>query len=229
MTEEKHAGSSTIPPEASFWHWESLSFLRAIGLLRLGYFGSVTIPIYAYFVQAWNSWAAAMQPPGVPLTLPGSLGLAFLGSVLLSAAQLLNEIFCPKIIKIYGTLRGYQGYLREHVTNDQAIAEAEFATKVRKLERKTLDRYPELADEDRKRLANEWAAVLLERDVARATEGDEASVMAYRRIWIRMNTAFWFARWTVVVCYLCAAAIAAVLIGWQVPFMFSLVRAALGL
>jgi hypothetical protein len=101
--------------------WESVSPLRSIVVLRVGYLGAAAVPVIAYGIVLWNDW----HPYRKPIHLPFNLFLTFLASTLLSVGHLLNEIFVPKLIKTYGTLHYYRRVLAEFVTNQKTITQAD--------------------------------------------------------------------------------------------------------
>lgn len=216
-------GRLAIPKASTAFEWDSLGFLRAIGLLRVGYVGTVAIPIYAYCVQSWNAWAD-LHPPALKLVLPMSLFAAFVGSVLLSVAQLLNEVFCPKVVKVYGTYRGFHSYVAEYVANERVIGGAAWEVEKTEIDEAARRHLPQADDSVRSTLSAVVATHVATVIATQTTPlpGDQALV-THRTQWEIANTAFAPVRYTIGICYVTAALIAAGLIVWQIPRMFSLV------
>lgn len=79
--------------------WEKLSEIRKIGILQLGYVGAVGVPIYANLISNIDI---------VVIKLPWNLALLFLGSIILSIGHLLNEVYCPSVIKQYKNSTEYR-------------------------------------------------------------------------------------------------------------------------
>lgn len=213
-----------LPKLAGALEWESLGLLRRIATLRIGYFGTVFIALVAYGIEAWNQAFPAKR-----IALPVSMFFAFLGSALLTVGHLLNEILCPKVIKVHTSLREYQASVAAHVDHEDAIVGAGKASDRLRLANDMSGRLPaNIPDALRDRVAQAADALAQAfSDIAQLPSPNEPLVTNYRQVWEDANQALRGVRYVIGGCYIAAAVIGVGLLLQQV-FKFSVVFRALG-
>ncbi len=205
-------GRFNIPRLAGTVEWESLGVLREIVALRVGYYGVFLIPILAYAVLEWNRISPYVIKDLPPVELPKILFFMFLGSMFLAVGHLLNEVLCPKLIKLHGTLHRYQSSLAEYVDNQDAIFRATHTASALRFNEEIMMRLspghqsPELEDLVRR------AAAALARVAVRNQELPDSNVpllTEHQKEWDAANKRLPIVRWTIAILYSLAAIVAA--------------------
>lgn len=107
------------PRLPGFLTWEALGAAREVSILRIGYFGSVVVPALAYGIEIWNR-----AHPALRVALPDDFFITYLGTILLGMGHLLNELCVPRLVKMHGTLQGYEHALAEIAANRNVIFKA---------------------------------------------------------------------------------------------------------
>lgn len=105
-------------------NWELLNRLRTIAILKVGYAGVVGIPLLALVIVKWNDLF-----PSARIDLPLHFFLLFVGSLFLSCASLLCELFCPPLIREYGGLEKYRLEIARSIESHSVITKAAVLTR----------------------------------------------------------------------------------------------------
>ncbi|MNJ33267.1 hypothetical protein D3C77_279480 [compost metagenome] len=179
---------------ASLWTWESFGALRNVSALKIGYLGALAVPVFSYWVNYVNSFF-----PESKIELSLSLFLTFLGSVLLSLADLLNEIACPKIIKTHKNSSAYRKELAELVTDDEKIFNAGRIAEILRVVNYLRELYPDAEESALKKIAESIARRALE-DLVTPTDNDVV-VTGYLKNWDTANTSMPLIRGIILLLY----------------------------
>jgi hypothetical protein len=205
-------GRFNIPRLAGAVEWESLGLLREIVALRVGYYGVFLIPILAYAVLEWNRIAPFLIKDMPPVELPKILFFIFLGSMFLALGHLLNEVLCPKLIKLHGTLHRYQSTLAEYVANQDAIFRAaQTAEQLIILHEIRMKLPSEQGSPELEELTRRTAAATA-RAIAQSWQLPDSSLpllTGHQKEWDAANTRLPVVRWAIATLYGLAAAVAA--------------------
>lgn len=205
-------GRFSLPSLAGGLEWESLGLLRAIAMLRVGYLGVVIVPLLAYAINTWNTPLSVDSP--FRLTLPFSMLLTFVGSAVLSTGHLLNEIFCARLVKIYGTLQNYQASIGKFVEHENMIFLAGQSAERNLGLVLSQEQVGTLPEETRKAFAAALSDFLVQQD--QCIERDSKPITEYRAEWKTASASLKPLRYIVAACYISAAVIGAILVGIQV-------------
>lgn len=187
---------------AGLFRWESLALLRNVSILRIGYAGVIVVPAISYGIVIWNG-----AYPEATVTLPLPLLVAFVASCFLAVGHLLNEVFTPKLIKIYGSLQRYEQVLAEIVKNRDVIYRASEATTrlvtTKRLRETFGDAPAEVLDDLSRAIAGEVSVL------QRTPEKGEATLATYEDDWNAANIKALPLRITILVCYVAASVLTA--------------------
>jgi hypothetical protein len=182
------------------WTWVWLSSLRTSEMLRIGYFGVVFVPIYSYGVISVRELDIGLSPE-----LPSALFWLFLGSILLSAAHFLNDVFCPYLIKEYGSLDSYRGSLSSLVRDASVILGALKSHESKKLTEDLSEKFKGLSESEKEIVADCVAEI--NKDSLEMKYDWNGKLSEYEEKWKACNTSMQSLRVGITVCYAVSALI----------------------
>lgn len=204
--------SLELPKPAKFLGWEWLSKFRTLGVLRVGYAGVAFVPFFALLINTSNDAIyqalVSLAPDSVPIgsvefVLPMSLAWLFVGSLALAFGHLLNELACPPLIKMYGSVEAYRKSIAKHI-KDQAVIDAAIAVQDRDFLKDLCERLDEDAAEIIRRATDEVvSSVKAPSEVAEAVE----TVRHFKAHWSKQDLSMRPLRVVIGTFYLAAAGI----------------------
>lgn len=132
-------------------NWSSLSGVGNVSVLKFSYLSVIAIPVLASSIEWINSIPRpeSLHISQIHLSLPTAL--FFFGSIALALATLLQDIFCPNIIKQHRSVDNYRRSILQQQQLDVAIEQrvrAADCVKVKKEITKIADQIGSGAEKD---------------------------------------------------------------------------------